>query len=229
METAKFYTKARRIPMLVGKMPSGARIWGGPYTLTQIGAGALVAFALWKTASLWARFGGFMNLLVAVGLVVGAVWATGKIPNTGRNPVGWIMDAFNLTSTPGRLSGRQLTLPKPRLVTHRVAFAARVPARVPDAGRAPSAVASPWPSVVPAGPVLHADPVPPALPPLTPGDVPSSVGGPSPEAPESEARRREARLTGVGQLLAGSLVKGPGTGPDLPPDLRPDPRHEGDN
>ena len=119
-ETAKFYTKARRIPMLVGKLPSGGRIWGGPYTITQVGAGAVVAFALWKTAPLWAQLGGFMNIVVAVGVVVGVVWATGKLPSSGRNPVAFVMDAMNLTSSPGRLSGGQVALPKPRLMTHRV-------------------------------------------------------------------------------------------------------------
>ncbi|MFI8525165.1 hypothetical protein ACIGB8_11990 [Promicromonospora sukumoe] len=119
-ETAKFYTKARRIPMLVGKLPSGGRIWGGPYTITQVGAGAVVAFALWKTAPLWAQLGGFMNIVVAVGVVVGVVWATGKLPSSGRNPIAFVMDAMNLTSSPGRLVGGQVSLPKPRLMTHRV-------------------------------------------------------------------------------------------------------------
>jgi hypothetical protein len=122
-ETAKFYTKARRIPMLVGKLPSGGRIWGGPYTITQVGAGAVVAFALWKTAPLWAQLGGFMNMAVAVGVVVGVVWATGKLPSSGRNPVAFVMDAMNLTSSPGRLVGGQVALPKPRLMTHRVMVA----------------------------------------------------------------------------------------------------------
>jgi hypothetical protein len=119
-EIAKFYTKARRIPMLVGKLPSGGRIWGGPYTITQVGAGAVVAFALWRTAPLWAQLGGFMNIVVAVGVVVGVVWATGKLPTSGRNPIAFVMDAMNLTASPGRLVGGQVTLPKPRLMTHRV-------------------------------------------------------------------------------------------------------------
>ena len=119
-ETAKFYTKARRIPMLVGKLPSGGRIWGGPYTITQVGAGAVVAFALWRTAPLWAQLGGFMNIVVAVGVVVGVVWATGKLPSSGRNPIALVMDAINLTSSSGRLVGGQVALPKPRLMTHRV-------------------------------------------------------------------------------------------------------------
>ena len=135
-ETAKFYTKARRIPMLVGKLPSGGRIWGGPYTITQVGAGAVVAFALWKTAPLWAQLGGFMNIVVAVGVVVGVVWATGKLPSSGRNPVAFVMDAMNLTSSPGRLSGGQVALPKPRLMTHRVMVV--VPGAAPRASCRPA-------------------------------------------------------------------------------------------
>ncbi|WP_125775617.1 hypothetical protein [Antribacter gilvus] len=227
METAKFYTKARRIPLLVGKMPSGARIWGGPYTFTQVGAGALTAFVLWKTTSLWAHLGGFMNVVVAVGIVVGVIWAAGKLPSTGRNPLGWVMDAFNLTANPGRLAGRQVTLPKARLLTHRVAFAARVTPvprpGVPDAPgssrrsaaqqgaswgggavRPARAVPSPVAVVTPADmlPRLVAEPV--AESPWKSLDSPPDV---SLEAAEAEARRKTAELTGVGQLLAGALQR----------------------
>ncbi len=34
-ETARFYTKSRRFPKMIGRMTDGSRIPGGPYTLTQ--------------------------------------------------------------------------------------------------------------------------------------------------------------------------------------------------
>jgi hypothetical protein len=233
-ETAKFYTKARRIPMLVGKLPSGGRIWGGPYTITQVGAGAVVAFALWKSAPLWAQLGGFMNIVVAVGVVVGVVWATGKLPSSGRNPVSFVMDAMNLTSSPGRLAGGQVALPKPRLVTHRVMVvlppSPTVAARpaVPAAGQVRQAVGP----AEPPRPV-EVRPIPTELLPELTGRGPADATyegrqlqpEPRPQAPTQPDRRspadwaaaaataaaataadrRSADLTGVGKLLAGKL------------------------
>ncbi|WP_129787345.1 hypothetical protein [Promicromonospora panici] len=233
-ETAKFYTKARRIPMLVGKLPSGGRIWGGPYTITQVGAGAVVAFTLWKTAPLWAQLGGFMNIVVAVGVVVGVVWATGKLPSSGRNPIAFVMDAMNLTSSPGRLVGGQVALPKPRLMTHRVMVvlppSPTVAARPtePASGQVRQAPRPAEPARV-----VEIRPIPTELLPALTGRGPADATyegrqlQPAPEsAPEPQPRtqpdrrspadwaaaaatvaddRRSADLTGVGKLLAGKL------------------------
>jgi hypothetical protein len=248
-ETAKFYTKARRIPMLVGKLPSGGRIWGGPYTITQVGAGAVVAFALWKTAPLWAQLGGFMNIVVAVGVVVGVVWATGKLPSSGRNPVAFVMDAMNLTSSPGRLVGGQVALPKPRLLTHRVLVV------VPPSTTGPVGTPGPAARQVrqtagPAEPQHPAEirPVPTELLPDLTGRGPADATyegrqlqptpGPRPRplpdkrspadwaaaaahvaattADRKDADRRNADLTGVGQLLAGKLKNTDRTAPTTP-------------
>jgi hypothetical protein len=232
-ETAKFYTKARRIPMLVGKLPSGGRIWGGPYTITQVGAGAVVAFALWKTAPLWAQLGGFMNIVVAVGVVVGVVWATGKLPSSGRNPVALVMDAMNLTSSPGRLHGGQVALPKPRLMTHRVLVVVP-PARTGSVRQAVPATRQVRPVAGPVEPPRRVEirPIPTELLPELAGRGPADATyegrqlQPTPEPqpqPASDRRspadwaaaaatvaataadRRSADLTGVGQLLAGKL------------------------
>jgi hypothetical protein len=242
-ETAKFYTKARRIPMLVGKLPSGGRIWGGPYTITQVGAGAAVAFALWKSAPLWAQLGGFMNMVVAVGIVVGVVWATGKLPSSGRNPVAFVMDAMNLTSSPGRLVGGQVALPKPRLMTHRVMVALPRQSSVaaPRTEASAEQVRQASRAAEPQRPVA-VQPIPTELlPELTgrgPADAtlagrqleptPAREPRPVPDkrspadwaaaaataAAATAADRRTADLTGVGQLLAGKLQN---TTDDTPP------------
>lgn len=241
-ETAKFYTKARRIPMLVGKLPSGGRIWGGPYTITQVGAGAVVAFALWKTAPLWAQLGGFMNIVVAVGVVVGVVWATGKLPSTGRNPIAFVMDAMNLTSSPGRLAGGQVVLPKPRLMTHRVMVVLPRPTTVAaPRAEAPFRAAAPV-TAEPQRPVA-VQPVPTELlPELTsrgPADAtfdgrrlqPAPAQEPQPRpgkrspadwaaaaatAAATAPDRKTAGLTGVGQLLAGKPQQTDTTAPTTP-------------
>lgn len=233
-ETAKFYTKARRIPMLVGKLPSGGRIWGGPYTITQVGAGAVVAFALWQTAPLWARLGGFMNIAVAVGVVVGVVWATGKLPSSGRNPVAFVMDAMNLTSSPGRLVGGQVALPKPRLMTHRVMVVLPPPST--GSPRPAEPAARPVQAVArPAEPrPVEVRPIPTELLPeltsrgpadatyegrqLRPAPQPQPRPVPDKRSPAdwaaaaaTAAERKSADLTGVGQLLAGKLRDTDGT------------------
>jgi hypothetical protein len=240
-ETAKFYTKARRIPMLVGKLPSGGRIWGGPYTITQVGAGAVVAFALWKTAPLWAQLGGFMNIVVAVGVVVGVVWATGKLPSSGRNPIAFVMDAMNLTSSPGRLVGGQVALPKPRLMTHRVMVVLPRPTAV-AAPRAEAPAERVRRTAEPQRPTA-VQPIPTELlPELTsrgPADA-TFEGRRLPTAPVREPAqlpdkrspadwaaaaataaatapdRRTADLTGVGQLLAGQPKQTDRTAPTTP-------------
>ncbi|WP_285100539.1 hypothetical protein [Promicromonospora sp. MEB111] len=252
-ETAKFYTKARRIPMLVGKLPSGGRIWGGPYTITQVGAGAVVAFALWKTAPLWAQLGGFMNIVVAVGVVVGVVWATGKLPSTGRNPVAFVMDAMNLTSSPGRLVGGQVSLPKPRLMTHRVMavvpgaavkaerLTGPTPRPAAPAGTTRPVVVQPVPTELlpeltgrgPADATFEGRRLDPGPAPQTgpqPGRQPDPRPGPQPAAQPGRrssadwaaaaataaADRRNADLTGVGQLLAGKPKNTDRTAPTTP-------------
>ncbi|MFD6139205.1 hypothetical protein [Promicromonospora sp. NPDC060271] len=214
-ETAKFYTKARRIPMLVGKLPSGGRIWGGPYTITQVGAGAVVAFALWQTAPLWARLGGLMNIVVAVGVVVGVVWATGKLPSSGRNPVAFVMDAMNLTTSPGRLSGGQVALPKPRLITHRVMVV--LPRQTGATSRAEMAAGQLRPAAgVRAGAV---EPQPPAVARPISTELLPELTGPGPwaaAAAAAAAGRKNTDLTGVGQLLAGRPQDTDRTAPTTP-------------
>jgi hypothetical protein len=214
-ETAKFYTKARRIPMLVGKLPSGGRIWGGPYTITQVGAGAVVAFALWQTAPLWARLGGLMNIVVAVGVVVGVVWATGKLPSSGRNPVAFVMDAMNLTTSPGRLAGGQVSLPKPRLITHRVMVV--LPRQTVTTSRAEAAAEQFRPAAgVGAGTV---EPQPPAVARPIPAELLPELTGRGPwaaAAAAAAAGRKNADLTGVGQLLAGKPQDPERTAPTTP-------------
>lgn len=242
-ETAKFYTKARRIPMLVGKLPSGGRIWGGPYTITQVGAGAVVAFALWKTAPLWAQLGGFMNIVVAVGVVVGVVWATGKLPSSGRNPVAFVMDAMNLTSSPGRLVGGQVALPKPRLMTHRVMVVVPQQTFTPSRTRTvagpvaetaepqPPAVVRPIPTELlpeltgrgPADATFEGRQLQPVRPtpareaqPLQDKRSPADWAAAAATVAATAPDRRTADLTGVGQLLAGKLKNTDGTAPTTP-------------
>jgi hypothetical protein len=120
MENARFYTAARRIPQLIGKLPGGGHLWGGPYTAPQVGVFLGSVWLLWKTHTLWGRFGFFMNIAVAVGVVFVATWAAGRIPTTGRNPLSMGLDAVGLVAGPARLLGADLEESRPTVIKHRI-------------------------------------------------------------------------------------------------------------
>lgn len=92
--SAKWFTSARKFPQLIGRTPDGTQLWGGPYTITQLVVGAMVAVLLWLTPGLWAQFGLAGNIVVGPAILIGAVVAAGKLPFGMRNPVvvagGWL-------------------------------------------------------------------------------------------------------------------------------------------
>lgn len=121
VEGARFFTRARRVPTLIGRLHDGSKIPGGPYTLTQVVTAAVVALALWQTTALWARFGGMLNAVLFVGLVYGAAFAAGQIPTGGRNPFGWVTGVLGLTfrRRGGTRRGQVLQVSRPHRVRHR--------------------------------------------------------------------------------------------------------------
>jgi hypothetical protein len=163
-EHARFFTRARKIPILVGRLPDGQALPGGPYTLVQVLSGAGVGLVLSKTTEVWAHFGGLLDLVFAAGLVVAVIWGTGKLPNSGRNPFTWAMDAVSLYSTPrqGSLRGRALRVGRPHLVHHRLVVLQAKPAPEPSPEAAVSAPAladppastRPSAAAVPTGPAM---------------------------------------------------------------------------
>jgi hypothetical protein len=121
-EPARFYTVARRIPTLIGRLVGGAPIPYGPYTIGQVVAFLGTAFLLWQTTGIWARFGGLMNLVFGVAAVAAATWGAGKLPRTGRNPLSWVLDMvlLLLRSPGGVLDRRPLRAPRGQVVTYRL-------------------------------------------------------------------------------------------------------------
>lgn len=71
-EILRWYTRALRIPRLIGKLPSGERIKGGPYRQSQVvGAGAILVVGE-QTMRWWGHWGFFGNwaaLLLAAAAV----------------------------------------------------------------------------------------------------------------------------------------------------------------
>lgn len=121
-QIVRWYTRARRFPQLIGRTPDGARIPGGPYTITQVAtAGVLMLIAL-KTTSLWAHYGLIGNGLLLAGAVYGLIFLLGKIPLGSRSPLAVGAGAWRALSSPttGRLGGRPVRLRRPHRVQNRM-------------------------------------------------------------------------------------------------------------
>ncbi|CAQ03330.1 hypothetical protein ACR8AM_10950 [Clavibacter sepedonicus] len=99
---ARFYTSARRIPILLGKWPNGGRIPGGPYRIVQLVVGSLVFVIGWNTRWLW---GGsqipLAQLFTLVLVTAAATWLSGRIPSTKRKLPNLLMDSMTALTAPG--------------------------------------------------------------------------------------------------------------------------------
>lgn len=182
---ARWYTRARRIPILIGRTSEGSKIPGGPYTLGQVIAFFAVVFGLWKTIKVWAVFDGVTNATIFIAIVVGAVYGVGKLPRSGRNPLSWTVDfaALTLRAPGGKVNGKPLPAGKPRRLRHRVVTPQLPPLLADEPTGEPDAdVPAPEPST--------------AQHPPTP--MPDAV---APE-PAAASGRQAVQLTAVGRLLA---------------------------
>ncbi|WP_405194451.1 hypothetical protein [Streptomyces anulatus] len=102
------YTKGRKFPLVIVKWPGGrGRIWGGPYTLPQMGVLAVTFGVLMLTRGLWAHFG-LVNFFIAIGVPYGLSLLVRHVQVEGRSPLSVAGSAIGLVSTPGggRLGGR---------------------------------------------------------------------------------------------------------------------------
>lgn len=185
-EVVRWYTLARRFPQLIGRTPDGAKLWGGPYTITQAVGGGVVLFVGINTMGLWARWGFFANALVLLSVSFGVVIGLGRIPVGSRNPVAVVAGAFRATTAPsfGRIGGKPVRPRKPHQLHHRVAIAR------------PRAVVLPTADISkPEQPQAHHD----SSAGITTTDPPSPTA-PAHGPPTSPARK--PALTGVQSLLA---------------------------
>ncbi|PZE54012.1 hypothetical protein [Curtobacterium sp. MCLR17_044] len=189
---ARFYTAARRIPVLIGKI-NGARIPGGPYTLTQIVVGGIVLWIGYKTAGLWgAGLYPLVRMTVLAGIAFGTTWATGKIPSTRRRLMDLASDFGTALSLPdlGTYQGRRISIARPHRVDGTVLMQLEQGVQIATA----------------AAPVAVAKPAAPAL--AIPAPAPAAVEAVAVAAPATEAELpsnviplRRSYATGVERLL----------------------------
>ncbi|WP_070017447.1 hypothetical protein [Streptomyces nanshensis] len=107
------YTKARRYPWVLGKIGD----WTlplGPYTPAQIAIAFFGGFLLIKTFSLWSWMGPVPVLAWAV-----AIWGARRASIGGRAPGYIVLGLVNVALQPraGRIGGRAVREPKPRVLT----------------------------------------------------------------------------------------------------------------
>ena len=129
-EIARFYTRSRRFPKMIGRMTDGSRIPGGPYTLTQVGFGGVALMVLLLTRTLWSTGAVLLDLALVAGVAWGVTWVVGLLPMTRRNLVLAFVDAAAAMLKPhgGRYQERPIRLTRP----HQAIGAALMPAPVSE-------------------------------------------------------------------------------------------------
>lgn len=133
------YTRARKHPLVIGKLPGAGRLPGGPYTITQVMTMVISFGLLVMTRDLWAHFGA-MNFVLMALIPWGLAWVLRYARLDGRDPARAVRSLFIYSSTPaqGRLAGKPQRVARPRLAT------ATCTVRVRSAERpAPAAAAKP--------------------------------------------------------------------------------------
>lgn len=116
-EVARFYTRSRRFPKVIGRFHDGTRIPGGPYTIPQVVLGGLVLAGAMMTRSYWGTGSILFDVPVALGIGWGAAWAAGRIPATRRNLLSVLYGAIHAAMSPaaGKYRERPFRLRAPHL------------------------------------------------------------------------------------------------------------------
>lgn len=148
----RWYTRALRIPRLIGKMPSGERIKGGPYRQGQLVAAGAVFILAVKTMRWWGAWGFFGNWGAVLVLTLAAGAAAKHIPSHTVSPLllaGGAARAVTAAKEPV-WAGRSAAPPRTRRpVPARVTLTGSLPDPDPEVapGVSPPAAAPPTPAL----------------------------------------------------------------------------------
>lgn len=111
--TGRFYTSARRFKQVLGSLPDGTKIPGGPYTYTQIGV-MLATFVLgWLTRGIWGTDSAIGDLIILIAVAFGLGFIISRMPQSRRNPLKLLASTIALFTHPGaggRWRGRPMKL-----------------------------------------------------------------------------------------------------------------------
>ena len=121
-EVVKWYTRARRFPQLIGKTPDGAKLWGGPYTYTQVVGAAIVLVVGVNSVGLWGQFGLIANAVILLSSAYGTAVLLGRLPVGSRNPLSVGSGLIHALSFPthGNFAGRSVRIRRPHRVQTRL-------------------------------------------------------------------------------------------------------------
>lgn len=139
----RWYTRARRIPKLIGKTASGEHLPGGPYTVTQFVGGALVLVGMNFTRPLWGGNGLGDYLVIALVAAV-VVIALKFVRTAGRNPALVIAGraAGIIAPSYGRQGGTPIKTPRGQKLASRVNVDLTPPNRIRTPAQAPALVST---------------------------------------------------------------------------------------
>lgn len=179
------YTRARRFPLVIGQLPGGGRLLGGPYTLTQIGVMSASVLVLYLAAPIWAHLG-LANVIVLIGVPYAAAWLVRHARVEGREPLRAAAGFAVWLCSPatGRIRGVVVRPHRPRRQV-----AGRFTVTAPAAAPAPAAAA---------GPVLPE----PVRPPRRAAAAPRTAPRPAPVLAEPARAHRQAPSSGLDRLKA---------------------------
>ena len=176
-DTLRWFTRARRIPRLVGKLPGSERgIPGGPYTMTQAVGAVGVALLLLKTEPLWGRFGWISDKVIVLIATVGTAFLLRLVRSGGRDPLSALSALVSVTTTSrhGRLRGQQLRPRRPLQARARIrVISVAVPTAAASTRPSPAPIPAPNPMPSPLlGPALGRTASPPRPLPVPAGAPP---------------------------------------------------------
>lgn len=200
----RVFTRGLKIPTLIGKLQGGVRIWGGPYTTTQVYGAIAIVVGGFIYGDVLLPFGWVGNRVTVVAVAVGAGYLLGMVRVGGRDPVSAALALVAVMSGPtaGRYGGRPVRLPRPGRARQRIQLQAEPSAalatEVPPAATTPSAA-----TPATASPQTTARPA--AVPePVTRAPVTRAPVTPAPVVAAPAATGRS--LSGLEQRLAASTA-----------------------
>lgn len=145
---SRFFTRTRRIPIYVGKLPGGTRLPFGPYRVEQLAVGSIVLVVGFQTMRYWGPLvgsGALIQIVVLVIVSLGLTIVSGKLPSTRRKLPSLALDAATAVTvaSTGTYRGRPITLRPPHHVAGKVAIATTVPTITAAYVPPPAVVAEP--------------------------------------------------------------------------------------
>lgn len=153
--TGRFYTSARRFKQVLGSLPDGTKIPGGPYTYSQIGVILGTLAVGWLARGIWGSDSAIRDLIILLAVAIGLGFLMGKLPPSRRNPLKLMGSVLVLLTHPGpggKWRGKSLKLStKAQKIQRDKKQADKVSARASEHTRTRAASTTPEPLAEPAG------------------------------------------------------------------------------